>query len=242
MSARSTIRRKGRPLPKDGFLGRLLDPIDRLSETIFSVLIVLSFTLAFRIFKLGELGGQQPTNQDVRDLLYAAMGATLAWGLIDGVMYVLMEVFQRSERHRLLRQLQSAESDQEGVRVVADELDYILEPISGEGDRQTLYRSIYHQLRGGEPRPVGFKREDFTGALGCVVVALLAVAPSLATLALLREQGTLAIRASNIVSFIVLFATGYQWGQYTGASPWRTGLLLVAVAALMVGIAIPLGG
>lgn len=242
MTARSTIRRKGRPLPRDGFLGRLLDPIDRLSETIFSVLIVLTFTLAFRAFKLGELAGQQATAQDVTELLYAAMGATLAWGLIDGVMYALMEVFQRGERHRLLRQLQAAETDHEGIAVIADELDHILEPIAGEAERQTLYRAVFVQLRGGEPRPVSFKREDFTGALGCVVVAVLAVVPSLVPLALLRDSGTLAIRLSNVVSFVVLFATGYQWGRYTGASPWRTGLILVAVAALMVAIAIPLGG
>ena len=40
----------------------------------------------------------------------------------------------------------------------------------------------------------------------------------------------------------VLFVVGYQWGKYTGASPWKTGLLLLAVAALMVAIAILLGG
>jgi VIT1/CCC1 family predicted Fe2+/Mn2+ transporter len=41
---------------------------------------------------------------------------------------------------------------------------------------------------------------------------------------------------------VVLFISGYQWGKYTGANPWKTGLLLAAIAALMVLIAIPLGG
>ena len=55
-------------------------------------------------------------------------------------------------------------------------------------------------------------------------------------------QKALAIRVSNVVSFVVLFIAGYQWGKHTGANPWRTGLLLFAVGAIMVLIAIPLGG
>lgn len=37
---------------KESLLGRMLDPIDRLSETIYSVLRLLTCTLAFRIFRL----------------------------------------------------------------------------------------------------------------------------------------------------------------------------------------------
>jgi uncharacterized membrane protein len=52
----------------------------------------------------------------------------------------------------------------------------------------------------------------------------------------------LAIRLSNVVSFIVLFAAGYEWGRYTGMSSWKTGLLVMGVGALLVAVAIPLGG
>ena len=51
-----------------------------------------------------------------------------------------------------------------------------------------------------------------------------------------------ASREADVVSFVVLFILGYQWGKHTGADPWRTGLLLAAIAAVMVLIAIPLGG
>ena len=56
------------------------------------------------------------------------------------------------------------------------------------------------------------------------------------------KRQALAIRLSNVVSFIVLFAAGYEWGRYTGMSPWRTGLLVMGVGALLVAVAIPLGG
>lgn len=40
----------------------------------------------------------------------------------------------------------------------------------------------------------------------------------------------------------MLFYAGYEWGKYTGASRWKTGLVLVGVGMLLVAIAIPLGG
>ncbi len=242
MAARSTSRARLRSANGPGPLGQLLDPIDRLSVTIYSVLVMLTFTLAFRIFKLGGDPNQVISDEYINDLLVASVGATLAWGLIDAVMYVLMEVFQRGERHRLLEQIQAAESEQEGVEVLAEELDYVLEPIAGDNQRQTLYRTAFKQLRAGRPKPVGVRGEDFAGALGCVLVSVLAVLPSLAPLLLLRGDYALAIRLSNVVSFVVLFGAGYSWGRYTGASPWKTGLILVLVGALLVAIAIPLGG
>ncbi len=84
--------------------------------------------------------------------------------------------------------------------------------------------------------------EDFVGAVGSALVAVLAVLPSLAPLVLLRQHGMLAIRVSNFVSFAVLFLAGYRWGRYAGTNPWKTGLLLFGSAAVMVLIAVPLGG
>lgn len=242
MTARSSSRARPRTTSRESFLGRLLDPIDRLSETIYSILILLTFTLAFGIVRIGANDGQPVGEEYANELLIAALGATVAWGVIDGVMHVLMEVFQRGERHRLLRQVQSATTEQEGVDVIAEELDYILDPIIDESERQALYRGVLQHLQDGQPRPIGFKREDFAGALGCVVVAIIAVLPSLVPLVVLRHDYALAIRVSNIVSFIVLFYSGYQWGKYTGSNPWRTGLVLVAVGVIMVAVAIPLGG
>ena len=71
---------------------------------------------------------------------------------------------------------------------------------------------------------------------------MLAVLPSFVPLVLLRQQPVLAIRLSNVVSFTVLFLAGYRWGKYTGANPWKTGLLLFGAGVIMIAVAIPLGG
>ncbi|MBK8984570.1 MAG: hypothetical protein IPM39_00575 [Chloroflexi bacterium] len=244
MSARRTSHYRAKPgaTPKENFLGRLLDPIDLLSEAIFSILIVLTFTLAFRILKLDDNLSPMASADFNNDLIIAALGATVAWGLIDGIMYALMSVFERSERHRLLQQIQSAPTQEEGVAVIADELDFILEPITNEDQRQMLYLDMLEHLYDGRPQPVGLQSEDIAGALGSVLVAVLAVLPSLIPFVLLPNQPDLSIRLSNIVSFLVLFAIGYSWGKHAGTNPWRTGLALAAIALAMVLIAIPLGG
>lgn len=242
MAARAPSRGRPRRKAPPGFFGRILDPIDRLSETIFSLLILLTFTLTYRV----ALQRAEPdvvfTAEYSDALLLAAFGAIVAWGFIDGVMYALIEVFQRAERHRLLQHVQDAQSEQEGVDLIADEFDYILEPITGAADRQSLYRNMYTQLRAGRPRPVGFTRDDYTGAVGCMVVAVLAALPSLAPLLLLRDNFQVAISVSNLISFVMLFAAGYSWGVHAGSNPWRSGLVLVAAGALMVAVALPLGG
>lgn len=207
MSARSAIRTKPKPRtpPRDGFLGRLLDPIDRLSETVYSVLILLTFTLAYRIILINQDVRLPPSAEYINQLLVAAIGAIVAWGIIDGLVYILMEVFQRGERHRLLNMIHTAETDQQRVEIIAEELDYIMEPITDEHEREQLYLSVLRHLRNAQPRPIRFKREDFTGALGCFVVAVIAVIPSLTPFLLLRNNYELAIRISNVISFGVLF-------------------------------------
>lgn len=240
MTARRSTRHRFRGKPREGALSYLLDPIDRLAETIYSVLILLTFTLAFRIFALQP--GEKLSTDYTNELLFGAIVAIVAWGVIDGIVYILTEVFERGEKHRILWYIQTADTEAEAVEAIADELDFILEPITTEPQRATLYDSIHAHLRDSDPQPVTLKRDDFIGALGCVLVAVLSVLPSLVPFVLFRNDFALAIRLSNIVSFGVLFVTGYQWGKYTGTNPWKTGAVLVLVGVLLVAIAIPFGG
>lgn len=221
-------------------MAHLLDPIDRLAETIYSILVLLTFTLAFRIFNLGP--GQVVTDEYVNELLVAAIIAIIAWGTIDGIVYVLTEVFARGEKHRVLWKIDTAETHDQAIEAIADEVEFILEPITSEDQRAALYEDILEQLRGSEPQPVRLKREDLTGGLASILIAFLAVLPSLIPFAIFRNDYALAIRMSNIVSFGVLFYSGYEWGRYTGTNPWQTGLLLVLVGVVLVAIAIPFGG
>ncbi|MBK8048063.1 MAG: hypothetical protein IPK16_13615 [Anaerolineales bacterium] len=223
-------------------MGRLLDPIDRLSETIFSVLILLTFTLAYRIIAFGFHPNEPITADYMVGMAMAALGATFAWGLIDGVVYVLLAVLERGEKHRFLANVHGAATEDEAVQAIADELDFVLEPITRAEKRRLLYLDVLDHLQDSRPKPVKVTRDDILGGLGSVLVAVLAVLPSLAPLLLLRDHYWLALRVSNLVSFAVLFYTGYQWGKYAGSTPWKVGLVMFGLGGILALIAIPLGG
>jgi hypothetical protein len=223
-------------------VARFVAPIDALTASIYSILIVLTFTLAFTVVKRWP-GYNQPIPEGFgSELFIAVLGAAVAWALIDGLMLALLSVLERGEKHRFLQALQAADSDEQAVEVIADEFDFVLEPIASETKRHLLYADVLEHLRESQPQPVGFQREDFVESLVTAVVAIIAAAPALLPLWLLRDDPLAALRAANIVSFIVLFILGYRWGVYTGANRWKTGLLLTGFGVILMAIAIPLGG
>ena len=60
---------------------RLLEPVDRISEVLFGLIMALTFTCALSVANAGE--------EEVREMLVGALGCNLAWGVVDAVMYLL---------------------------------------------------------------------------------------------------------------------------------------------------------
>jgi hypothetical protein len=50
------------------------------------------------------------------------------------------------------------------------------------------------------------------------------------------------MRASNAILIGLLSYVGWRWAAYTGASRWRTGLLMAVLGVALVVVAIALGG
>lgn len=239
------LRRGPSAPPKEGILsnvlGEFLDPIDALFTIFFSILFALLFTLSYSVLIYYRGLGPSLSSTYGQELFLAILGAVTAWGIIDGVLYALGEVFERRERHRLLQYVQTSNSEEEAASAIAYELDFILEPITSDEQRHALYHDMLTHLRQAEPQAIRLQRDDVVGAVATVVLSVVAVLPSLLPLPLLDDI-TLAIHISNVVSLIVIFATGYSWGNHTGTSPWKTGLLLASVCLAMVLIAALLGG
>ena len=60
---------------------RILDPMDRISEVLFGLIMALTFTCT--------LGVAIADNIQVRTMLIGALGCNLAWGIIDGGVYLM---------------------------------------------------------------------------------------------------------------------------------------------------------
>lgn len=221
-------------------LGEFLDPLDAIFTVFFTVLPTLLFTLSYSTFYYGLLDSSSISGYG-QDLFFAILGAVAAWGIIDGVLYVLSEVFARNERYRLLRYVQTG-GEETAVTAIADELDFILEPITTEDQRDALYHDIRRHLRQAEPQAIGLQREDVVGAVAVIVLSVVAVLPSLLPLLLLPDNTALAIRVSSVISILVVFAAGFSWGIHTDNNPWKIGLILSFICLSMVLVAVLLGG
>lgn len=222
------------------FLYRYLDPLDRLTEIIYGVLIVMTFTMAFRAFEANFLP-EAALAKGVNHLFIAAFGCTIAWGFIDGVISVLTSLAERGEKHRMIKAIRRAPDEQTALAAVADELDSTLEPVTDDAERQELYGIVLSRLRDNEPKVEGVKREDIFAAFGLVLLAIVATLPVVIPLLFIQDP-FIALRASNLIAIAMLFVSGYLWGRYAGANPIKIGLLTAGIGVALVLVAIPLGG
>lgn len=65
----------------------VLNPVDRIAEVLFGLIMVLSFT--------GAISASTDAREDVRELLWAALGCNVAWGLVDAIMYLMNVAIER---------------------------------------------------------------------------------------------------------------------------------------------------
>jgi len=232
--------RQNQPLHRQRITARYLDPVDRLAEVVYGVLIVLTFTLAYRGIEFRYSSGAGISTA-VQRMLLAAIGCTIAWGLIDGVMYVLTSMFERSERQRLLVELQLAPHERAALELVGDHLDDTLGEVLTDEQRAQLSVAIYQRFRDSRPKRIGVTRDDIFGAIAVFLLAVVATLP-VAIPYLFIDDPFWAIRLSNLIAIVMLFVVGAAWSRYTNARPLRMGLLLAGIGLAVVLVAIPLGG
>jgi VIT1/CCC1 family predicted Fe2+/Mn2+ transporter len=92
-----------------------------------------------------------------------------------------------------------------------------------------------------DPERPRLSKRDGLGAIGICLLSFLSTFPIVIPFLLIGDA-RLALRLSNAVAIAMLFICGYAFGRYAGYRPWVTGLAMVAVGAVLVGIAIALGG
>ncbi len=206
-----------------------------MGEILFGLIMTLTFTLAAGIV-IEEEG-----RAGAREMLLGILGCNLAWGIIDGVLYVLGQVFERGRIRRIGFHLRGATSAEDARRMVAEELDEVLEPMTDEPARRSLYDSIVERVRRVPAAPNPVTREDVLGGLAAGWVVFACSFPAVLPF-LFLDDPRLALRISNAILIGLLFFVGWRAARHTLARPWLAGLAFMLVGVLLVALAIPLGG
>jgi hypothetical protein len=210
---------------------RVLDPIERVSEVIFGLLMAMTF--------IGSLSVATAGREEVRTMMIAALGCNLAWGLADAVMYLVRLVTERTRNRTLLARLRGGADTAEGQGLVADALPQRLAAAVGAEGLEALRRRLAELP--AVPAGPRLGPDDFKGALGVFLLVVAATFPVVVPFMLL-DQTPLAVRVSNLVALGMLFLAGWVLARYAGGSPWRGGAAMAATGAVLMAAIMALGG
>ena len=210
---------------------RILEPHERISEVLFGLIMVLTFT--------GSLSVAEAGRAEVRTMLIGALGCNLAWGIIDGVLYLMGCLADKSRRLITLQGVRKATDPQKAHRLIAGALPpliaAILQPTELESIRERL-----NQLP-EPPSPARLSRSDWLGAFGVFLWVFLTTFP-VAVPFIFVDKTRLAMRISNLVAIIMLLIAGFAYGRAVGRSPKAFGIGMVVLGGLLTVLTIVLGG
>jgi len=211
--------------------GQVLEPVERLSEILFGLIMALTITGAVSVVTADRF--------QIRTMLIAALGCNLAWGIIDAGMYLMARLGERGRNAVLARAVRATIDREEAHRIIADELPPLLVPTVKPAQLE-LMREKINQMPASDVRP-RLTMRDWRGAFGVCILVILSTFPVVIPFVVVADA-RLALRISNVLAVTLLFLCGFLFGRHAGLAPWITGLIMVAIGVALVSIAIALGG
>ncbi len=222
---------RGRPADGLSESRRALNPIERLSEILFGLIMVLTFTGALSVAEAGRA--------DVREMLIGAVGCNLAWGLIDAVFYLMGCLAERGRNLQVFKAVRATKSPEEAQRLIGGALPPILAGVL----QPTEYATLRQRL-GELPEPptvARLGRDDWRGAAGVFLLVFLSTLPVVLPFTFMHDIAP-AMRVSNAIAVTMLAFAGVGFARITGRNSWVVGIGMVVFGSLLVALTIALGG
>ena len=221
---------------KQTFVERHLDPSDRMSEAVFGLVMVLGITSTASLFLEG-------TSDPALALMVTAVGCNLAWGIVDGVMYVVNSLFSRSRSGYILHLIRNAPDPNAARAAIGGYLDQKLGDLLQSSEQAEVAGWLYDKVeRVSEERlHARLTGDDVAGGIATFGVVFIATLPAVIPLLFISDW-LIALRMSNVLTILTLFLVGYNLARYNGGNKWLLGLSFVCLGVILVAITIALGG
>jgi len=193
--------------------------------------MVLTFT--------GSLSVAEAGRDDVRTMLIGALGCNLAWGIIDGILYLMGCLAEKGRGLLTFRAVRRATDSKEARRLIADALPSVVASVLQPAELEAMHERLKQLPEPPERAHLG--KDDWLGAVGVFLLVFLSTFPVVIPFIFMHHAGP-ALRVSNAVAIVMLFLAGYAFGRLAGRKPWIVGISVVALGLILVGMTIALGG
>ena len=98
--------------------GAVLNPVDRVAEVLFGLIMVLTFTGTISVATAGK--------QEIRELLWAALGCNVAWGFVDAIMYLMNVLLERGHSFIVIKKLTHSVNNEASRQILKEEIQPLI--------------------------------------------------------------------------------------------------------------------
>ena len=206
----------------------ILSPSDRFSEILFGLIMVLTIT-----------GTVWLGTQSTKAIISAGIGACVAWGIVDGIIYVYSSLLERGRIALAAQEASTCTGEGCDLRKIKEELEGTIVDTLGEREKHEVAQHILARLKPVENHTLA-TRDDIMGGIAAGMLVFVSGVPPL--LPFMFLDGVWAMRLSSIIGFVMLYAIGYRWGGYVGRSRFWTGVTMMGIGVAITGVVIAFGG
>ena len=213
---------------------KYLDPSDRLSEILFGLIMAMTVASSTKL-AAGE------GILSARIVIFAVLGCNLAWGGVDGIMYVFSGLLERGRLSKFVSYVKS-NSPEKVAPILESEIENTIFKSLDDEEKKRISTGLLRSISKVQPEKAHITKDDLLGAFASFLLVFTSGFIVVVPFFFLPNNVYLSLRISNIASIIVLFSVGYEWAKYTDRNRIRTGAGMVLIGFVISAVTILLGG
>lgn len=211
--------------------GAVLNPVDRISEVLFGLIMVLTFTGAISIATDGR--------EEIRELLWAALGCNVAWGLVDAVMYLMNVALERGHNIVIFNKILSSKNQDESRAILKEEFQPLMTSLMTDDELNQISDRLKKLPEPSKKHLLSWI--DLKAGLQIFLLVFLCTLPVALPFAFFTDI-SFALRTSNVVALMLLFVGGYVLAGYAGFPKVLTAIIYAVIGVFLVALTMALGG
>ena len=210
---------------------RVLNPVDRISEILFGLIMALTFTCTISV--------AEADRAEVRDILIGAIGCNIAWGLVDAVMFILTGMAEKGREKTILNFVRKTKNPEKAREFIADALPPVIASVLKTETLEDMRRSLLNIPESALNTRITIK--DVKVAAGIFFLVFLSTIPVAVPFTFIQDV-QLALRISNLIAIVLMFTCGWLLAKYGGHNKFLMGFAMTILGVILVALTIALGG